>query len=165
MSAMLTKEEVYDKLKELGVPFEVTEHNAVFTIDDMKLIEGMNIDDVCKNLFLRDGKGKRHFLVVLREDKSANLKSLEAQLGASHLSFASADRLMKYLGLTKGAVTPLGVLNDANHDVEVLFDRDLQGRKRLGVHPCDNTATVWVSFDELKKVVEGCGNKFRFINL
>ena len=102
---MLTKEEVYTKLEELGVAFDKMEHEPVYTIDEMKLIEGMNIEDVCKNLFIRDEKGKRHFLVVIREDKSADLKALREQIGSTRLSFASEDRLMKHMGLTKGAVT------------------------------------------------------------
>ena len=79
---MLTKEEVYTKLEELGVAFDKMEHEPVYTIDEMKLIEGMNIEDVCKNLFIRDEKGKRHFLVVIREDKSADLKALREQIGS-----------------------------------------------------------------------------------
>ena len=118
----LTKEEVRAKLTEMGIKFEVMEHGPVYTIDEMKLIEGMKIEDVCKNLFLRDDRGKRHFLVVLDEAKSADLKAIRAQIGSSRLSFASEDRLMAHLGLIKGAVTPLGVLNDCAADVEVLMD-------------------------------------------
>ena len=115
----LTKEEVRAKLTEMGIKFEVMEHGPVYTIDEMKLIEGMKIEDVCKNLFLRDDRGKRHFLVVLDEAKSADLKAIRAQIGSSRLSFASEDRLMAHLGLIKGAVTPLGVLNAA--DIEKII--------------------------------------------
>ena len=110
----LTKEEVRAKLTEMGIKFEVMEHGPVYTIDEMKLIEGMKIEDVCKNLFLRDDRGKRHFLVVLDEAKSADLKAIRAQIGSSRLSFASEDRLMAHLGLIKGTpftvvkVAPLG---------------------------------------------------------
>ena len=162
---MLTKEEVYTKLEELGVAFDKMEHEPVYTIDEMKLIEGMNIEDVCKNLFIRDEKGKRHFLVVIREDKRADLKALREQIGSTRLSFASEDRLMKHMGLTKGAVTPLGLLNDESKSVEVIFDQDLKGRERLGFHPCDNTATVWISFDNIKNVIESRGNSLKFVKL
>lgn len=163
---MLTKGQVIEKLQEAGVPFEVTEHAPVYTIDEMAAIfTAKDMKDVAKNLFLRDGAGKRHFLVVLREDKTADLKAIKAQLGSSRLSFASPERLMQYLGLTRGAVTPLGILNDQDHEVEILFDEDLKDRRRLGFHPCDNTATVWLSFASLKKIIDRQGNKFRFIKI
>ena len=147
-----SKEEVYSILKDNNVEYELLEHDAVYTIDDMKLVEGMKIENVCKNLFLRDERGKKHFLVVISEEKSADLKDLREKLGTSRLGFASEERLMKYLGLIKGAVTPLGVLNDKECAVQVIFDKDLAGRESLGVHPCDNTATLFLSFDNLKKM-------------
>lgn len=161
----LTKEEVHAKLTEMGIPFEVMEHGPVYTIDEMKLIEGMKIEDVCKNLFLRDAAGKRHFLVVLDEAKNADLKAIRAQIGCSRLSFGSEERLMKNLGLKKGAVTPLGVLNDCAAKVEVLFDEDLRGRPRLGFHPCDNTETLWISFYNIIKVIKARGNSLKFIKI
>ncbi len=161
----LTKEEVRAKLDEMGIKYEVTEHDAVYTIEDMAKIPGMKISDVCKNLFLRDERGKRHFLVVLDEAKSADLKAIRAQIGSSRLSFASEERLMDNLGLIKGAVTPLGVLNDCSANVEVLMDSDLKSRKRLGVHPCDNTETLWLSCADIIKLIEKRGNKLSFIRI
>ena len=131
----LTKEEVRAKLTEMGIKFEVMEHGPVYTIDEMKLIEGMKIEDVCKNLFLRDDRGKRHFLVVLDEAKSADLKAIRAQIGSSRLSFA------------------------------VLMDEDLRGRPRLGVHPCDNTETLWLSAADIEKIIKSRGNSLKFIKI
>lgn len=161
----LTKEEVHARLDAMGISYGVIEHGPVYTIDEMKLIDGMKIEDVCKNLFLRDEKGKRHFLVVLDESKSADLKSIRAQIGSTRLSFASEERLMNNLGLTRGAVTPLGVLNDCASGVEVLIDEDLRGRPRLGVHPCDNTETLWLSYADLEKVIKSSGNSLKFIKI
>lgn len=161
----LTKEEVKAKLTEMGIKFDSTEHGPVYTIDEMKQIEGMKIEDVCKNLFLRDEKGKRHFLVVLDEAKSADLKAIRAQIGSSRLSFASEERLMEHLGLVKGAVTPLGLLNDCAAGVEVLVDSDLRGRSRLGVHPCDNTETLWLSAGDIEKIIQSRGNSLKFIKI
>ena len=156
---MYDREAVLEHLKQLGVSFEEIRHPAVFTVEEMDKL-GINQQGmICKNLFLRDAKGKNHFLAVVREDKRADLKSLSEKLGSSHLSFASEERLMKYLGLTKGSVTPLGVLNDEGRAVTVIFDNDLRFEKRLGVHPNDNIATLWISFDDLKRVVENHGNK------
>lgn len=163
--AVTTKEEIYAILEDNSIEYHLLEHDAVYTIDDMKLVEGMKIEDVCKNLFLRDERGKKHFLVVISEEKSADLKALREKLGTSRLGFASEDRLMKYLGLIKGAVTPLGVINDKECAVQVIFDEDLKGRSSLGVHPCDNTATVFLSFDNLKKIIESTGHTIKFLKL
>lgn len=162
---MNAKDTVYEKLRELQIDFDVTEHEAVFTIEEMSKLPNLNIEDVCKNLFLRDEKGKRHFLVVMCEEKQADLKKIREQIGSSRLSFASEDRLAKYLGLTKGSVTPLGIFNDKDQEVELLIDSDLKGRPRLGLHPNDNTATVWMSFASLEKIISSRRNRLRFIKV
>lgn len=156
---MYDRDAVLEYLKQMNVVFEEIRHPAVFTIEEMDNLGISRQGTVCKNLFLRDARGKNHFLVVVREDKRVDLKSLSGEIGSSHLSFASEERLMKYLGLTRGAVTPFGVLNDETRAVTVVFDNDLRFEKRLGVHPNDNTATIWISFDELMRVVQGHGNK------
>ena len=116
---MTEREKVFARLEELGIPCEVTEHPAVFTIDEMDSLGITAKGEVCKNLFLRDAKGKRHFLVVVPGETRADLRALAEQLESSKLSFASAERLEKYLGLRQGEVTPLGVLNDADAAVEL----------------------------------------------
>ncbi len=150
-------------LNEQGIPYEKLEHKAVFTMEEMDEAGISARGGVVKNLFLRDGKGKNHFLVVVPEEKRVNLIDLSEQLCASKLSFASADRLEKYLGVVQGAVSPLGILNDEEHVVEVVFDRDLCHAKRVGIHPNDNTATVWLSFKDLKKIIEKQGNPISYI--
>lgn len=155
---MEQQQNVFEILDELKINYEVINHPAVYTIDEMDDLGITNQNNVCKNLFLRDYKGKRHFLVILDKDKQADLKKIREQLGTTALSFASEDRLKKYLQLGKGAVTPFGVINDTNCAVEVVFDKDLVGKEILGFHPNDNTATVWISFDDIKKVIEQNGN-------
>ena len=149
---MTEREKVFARLEELGVSYEVTEHPAVFTIGEMDALGLTAKGEVCKNLFLRDAK-------------RADLRALAAQLESSKLSFASAERLEKYLGLKQGEVTPLGVLNDADAAVEVVFDRGLERFPCLGVHPNDNTATVWLSLADILRVVEGNGNEIRWVTL
>ncbi|MDO4988109.1 MAG: prolyl-tRNA synthetase associated domain-containing protein [Synergistes sp.] len=161
----VTKEETRAKLDEMGIKYEVLSHEPVYTIDDMKEIEGMDIKNVCKNLFLRDEKGKRHFLVVLDEAKTADLKAIRKEADSTRLSFASEERLMQHIGLKKGSVTPLGLLNQCARDVEVLFDESLKDRPRLGVHPCENTETLWLSAKDLLRVIEVCGNSIKFIKI
>lgn len=148
-----------------GRRYELIEHPAVFTIEEMDKLGITLSGEVCKNLFLRDAKGRRHFLVVVQKDKHADLRALEKELESTRLSFASAERLEKYLGLHQGEVTPLGVVNDADAAVEVAFDKDLVGNPKLGVHPNDNTATVWIAFDDLRKVIEANGNAIRFVTV
>ena len=157
------REQVFARLEELGIPYEVTEHPAVFTIEEMQQLGVTRKGTVCKNLFLRDAKGKRHFLVVLPGEKRADLGRIAELLGSSRLSFASAERLQNYLGLHQGEVTPMGVLNDTGAQVEVAFDRELIGNPRLGVHPNDNTATVWLSYDDVRRVVAENGNRIHEI--
>lgn len=160
---MTERERALQKLNEMKIAYEFMEHPPVYTIEEMDAI-GIS-EDVVKNLFLRDAKGKRHFLVVLVKEKQADLRLIGEQLGSSRLSFASEDRLRQYLKLTKGSVTPLGIMNDAAQNVEIVFDEDLVGKPRLGVHPNDNTATVWMSFDALHDIVKRNGNVVHFIKL
>ena len=147
------------------IAYEKMEHRAVFTMEEMDEVGISAKGGVVKNLFLRDGKGKNHFLVVVPEEKRVNLSDLSAQLCASKLSFASADRLEKYLGVVQGAVSPLGVLNDENHVVEVVFDKDLTHAPKVGIHPNDNTATIWLSFKDLKRLIEKLGNNISYIKV
>lgn len=159
------QQKVFQKLDELNIKYEIINHPAVFTIEEMDDLGIGDHGDICKNLFLRDAKGKRHFLVVLNKDKQANLKSIAQQIGCTALSFASEERLSKYLKLSKGSVTPLGVINDENCSVEVVFDRDLIEKEKLGVHPNENTATIWISFNSLKKLIEYNGNKIDYVTI
>jgi Ala-tRNA(Pro) deacylase len=160
------RDDVFRKLAELGIRYEKIEHEAAFTVEDMERIGFDEKVTVCKNLFVRDQKKKAtHWLVVLHKDKRADLHSLAEQLGTNHLSFASGERLRKYLGLSQGEVTPLGVISDRERSVIVVFDRDLVGNEHLGVHPNDNTATLIMSFEDIRKVVEDNGNPIRYVTV
>ncbi len=141
------------------------DHPPVYTIEDMEELKITEHGEVCKNLFLRDAKGKRHFLVVLGKDKQADIKSIQAQLGCTRLSFASKERLQKYLQLQKGAVTPLGVINDPEAAVEIVLDSSLEGKEQLGFHPNDNTATIWISYGDLIKFIRMNGNNIYNIEI
>jgi Ala-tRNA(Pro) deacylase len=145
------KQRVYDALDKLKIKYEVVEHEPVHTMEDMDRLGLPEKGTLCKNLFLRDSKGKRHFLVTCDEKKTVDLKSLGRQLGGGNLSFASEDRLEKYLGLKQGSVSPFGLMNDTDHAVEFFIDKDLSKCKSLGIHPLENTATVFLSFKDLDK--------------
>lgn len=145
------KQRVYDALDNLKIKYEVVEHEPVHTMEDMDRLGLPAKGTLCKNLFLRDAKGKRHFLVTCDEKKTVDLKSLGRALGAGNLSFASEERLEQYLGLKQGSVSPFGLMNDADHAVEFFIDKDLGRCKSLGIHPLENTATVFLSFKDLDK--------------
>ena len=162
---MNRQEKVFELLGSLNIDYTVQTHRAVFTIEDIDKLNLSQYGHVCKNLFLRDAKGERHFLVVLCKDKKADLKMIQEQLGSSRLSFASEERLKKYLQLNKGEVSPMGIINDDGLCVEVALDKDLIGQNTLGFHPNDNTATIWISFDALKKVIDHHGNPIHFVSV
>lgn len=160
------REEVIKKLEELNIEYKEVTHNPVFTIEEMdKLGNIFDNAKICKNLFVRDQKGKKHFLIVLPEEKRAPLSEIAEKIQSTKLSFASEERLMKYLKLTPGSVTPLAVINDENHDVEVILDEELMCEKILGVHPCVNTATILITPENLKKFILSNNNKIKIIKI
>lgn len=160
-------EEVLKKLEELGIKYELVEHDPVYTIVDMNNLDPKIFKDaeICKNLFLRDQKGKRHFLIVLCSEKQANLSDIQKQAGSSRLSFASPERLKKHLDLEPGHVSPMGLINDTNDAVEVLFDKELKNKKLLAVHPNCNTASILITFENLEKFVKATKHDIKYINL
>ena len=161
---MFGKEEVKVFLKEKGIPFYWVEHKAVYTIEEMEELGLEKMEETAKNLFLRDQKGKCHFLVVIRADKQVNLKELGEKLGGVRLSFAAEERLEKYLGLKKGAVTPLGILNDTACAVKVFLDKDFLGKEEIVGHPNDNTASVYLKTADLIQMIKEHGNSLEVLS-
>ena len=152
---------VYAALDALGIRYERHEHPAVFNAEDAAKfwdpIQGVQ----CKNLFLRNKKGDRHYLVVLEISKRADLKEIVKLVGDDRLSFGSPERLMTELGLTPGSVSPFGLINDADGSVRVLIDQDLKGRERLIFHPNINSASVVVSWADLERFLATRTNSVR----
>lgn len=162
---MFRIDEVLELLDEKGIGYKVERHVPVYTIEEMDALNLPFSGFVVKNLFLRDYKGKEHYLVVLKKDKNADLKKLKGIIGSTPLSFASEDRLSKYLGLSKGEVTPFGVLNDETHSVRVFIDSDIVKDGKLAIHPNDNRATVLIDIDELTRLLRDNGTEVRIIDL
>ena len=158
-------EEILQRIKDLGIQYELIEHKAVFNMEEMDALgkDFFKGATICKNLFLRDQKGKRHFLVTMKEEKQANLAEIAKSCLATKLSFASEERLKKYLNLTPGAVTPLAIINDEQKAVEVILDKDLFKEEKIGVHPGVNTATVIISPADLEKYIKANGNKLKMM--
>lgn len=162
---MNPEDPVFALLDERKIPYRITRHPAAYTYEDMENLGVPDLGEVCKNLFLRDAKGKRHFLVVLCGKKTADLKTLAEKIGSTALGFASAERLTRYLSLSRGEVTPFGILNDHDSAVEVIFDADLIEKPCIGVHPNTNTITVWIAYADIRRIVEEHGNKVQEITL
>ncbi len=155
----------YERFEKLGIKYERVDHPAVYTMEEMDSLGIFNKGVVGKNLFLRDNKGHRHFLVFVFGDKHVDLEAIQNELGIKHVSFGSSERLDKYLGLTKGSVSPLGAINNTDASVEFIIDNEFRNFPCVGVHPNQNTSTVWLSFEDLVKIIEENGNKIEFINI
>lgn len=139
-----------DFLRSHGIPFQRFDHEAVFTCEESAKLPPMPGADT-KNLFLRDDKGKRHFLVTVGHEKAVDLKALAKLLGIKGLGFASPERLKKFLGVEPGSVTILGLVNDKEHAVEVFIDEDVWKHDAICCHPLVNTATLSIPREGMEK--------------
>ncbi len=162
---MNSRENIIKRLSELNIKYELVEHEAAFTMEEYNALGFNPNDEICKNLFLRDYKGKRHMLVVIKGSKQADLVLIRNEIDSSKLSFASDERLSKYLDVKKGSVSPFGIINDSENAVEVYFDKDLKDMPRLGFHPNDNTATIFLSFEDINRYIESTGHKIQFVKV
>ncbi len=156
---------LYRLLEELAIAYDYYEHPAAPTVEEAarywKDLEATH----CKNIFFRNHKGNRHYLVVLEHTRELNIRDLEQRLRQGKLSFASPKRLMKYLGLTPGSVTPLGLINDVNRHVHLFLDKNLQVSDKISFHPCINTASLVISYADFLKFLEHCGNSYEYIDM
>lgn len=155
------EKKVYEVLKSLDIQFEVHQHPPVYTVEEAEEHWGDVKGTHCKNLFVRNKKGNRHYLVILDSSKRADLKELNRQLGEDRLSFASPERMIRFLGLEPGAVSPFGLINDSGKEVQVVVDKDLRTADWVSFHPNVNTATLTLSFKDFERYLEWCGNSLR----
>jgi len=157
---------LYQRLEELGISFDYYEHPPAPTIE-IAANYWKDIEETthCKNLFFRNHKGNRHYLVILEHLRQLDIHDLEKRLKQGKLTFASDHRLKKYLGVEPGSVSPFGIINDAEHHVHLFIDEKLSQAERLAFHPNDNTATLVVRKDDLLKFLNHSGNTWEFIRL
>lgn len=155
----MNKQETYNYLNSLGIRYEITEHGAVYNMEDLSSVALPYPEADAKNIFVRDDKKRNYYLITVKGDTRVDLKEFRRRHGTRNLSFASADDLSTILGLIPGAVTPLGLLNDKESSVQFFLDRSfLDAPGLIGVHPNDNTATVWIKTDDLIRLIEEHGN-------
>ena len=162
----MKKEEIYDYLRHNGIWHEVTEHKAVFNMAELAEIDVPYPEADAKNLFVRDDKKRSFYLITVKGDKRVDLKEVRRANGTRPLSFATEEDLSRVLSLRAGAVTPLGVLNDRERMVKVFLDRDfLVPPGLIGVHPNDNTATVWLRTEDLVSIIREHGNEIGMVTI
>jgi Ala-tRNA(Pro) deacylase len=156
---------VYSALDALGIGYTAHEHPPIFTgeaaAEHWKDVPGVGV----KNLFLRNKKGDRHYLVILAVDKQVDLRQLVRAIGDDRLSFGSPERLMSCLGVTPGSVSVFGLLHDGSRGVQVVVDEDLRSAERLIFHPNDNRASVSISFADFERFLGTRPNTVRWIGL
>ena len=156
---------VYETLKKLDVPFEYYEHPPVPTVKEAELYWKDLRATHCKNLFFRNHKGNRHYLVIFEYSHNIQIRDLEQRLKQGKLTFASDQRLMKYLGLTPGSVSPFGLLNDKEKHVHLFLDENFKASEKISFHPNLNTASLVIPFQGFMKYLEQTGNTYTFLKL
>jgi len=150
-------EALHARLDELGIDYRAVSHPPVFTVEEAKALRGELPGSHIKNLFLRNKKG-RMWLVTCLEDREIDLKALGERLEAGRFSFGSADRLMTYLGVRPGSVTPFAVINDKAGEVTMVLDQGVMGAGPVNCHPLVNDMTTAVAPEDLVRFLEAEGH-------
>lgn len=162
----MNKNEIYEYLKSKNIWYEITEHQAVYNMRDLEKINIPYKEGDAKNLFLHDDKKENYYLITVKGNKRVDLKEFRKRYDVRPISFASAEDLMKYLNLIPGSVSPLGLLNDKERKVKFYLDDSFfKDDKIIGIHPNDNTATVWLKVDDLINIIKEHGSKIEIINI
>lgn len=153
-------ERLLEFLNSNQLEYRKAEHPAVFTCEEAARWVPDELGGArTKNLFLRDRPGKRHFLVAVPPSKSVDLKALAQVIPCSKLSLGSPERLQRCLGVTPGSVTLMALLNDSEHQVELLLDRDLAEADSIRCHPLVNTATLVIEQQTLREFLKLTGHQ------
>lgn len=162
----MNKQDIFLFLSNRGILFEISEHNAVYNMAELSQIDTPYPESDAKNLFVRDDKKRNYYLITVKGDKRIDLKEFWKTNQTRPLSFASESDLMNIMGLIAGSVTPLGILNDKELKVKVFLDKDFFEKPGIiGIHPNDNTATVWLKTEELVSIIKEHGNEIDIVSI
>ncbi|MDY3118359.1 MAG: prolyl-tRNA synthetase associated domain-containing protein [Peptoniphilus sp.] len=162
----MNKQAIYDFLKEKNIPYEVDEHEAVMNMEELNKVDLLYPKRDAKNLFVRDDKKKNYYLITVFGDKRVDLKQFKEKHNTRRLSFGSDGDLKEKLGLEPGSVSPFGLLNDAEHAVHFYLDRQFtKNGGIIGIHPNENTATVWLKAEDLIQLIEEAGNPVHVVSI
>jgi len=164
MAPSPAEQKVLDVLRQLGIPWERHEHPPVFTVEQAE-VHWRDIDALhVKNLFLRNDRGNRQYLVILGTSKKVDLKVLAKLLGEDRFSFGSAERLKRCLGVEPGSVSAFSLINDKDKSVDVVIDEELRTAGRVAFHPNDNRATLAINSGDLTKFLAWTGQRVRYLS-
>ena len=162
---MRGQQQVYDYLEQQGIGFDYYEHPEAPTIEIASQFYRGEGTVLCKNLFFRNHKGNKHYLVIMDARHNMDIHEIEHQLHQGKLSFASPERMMRYLGVKPESVSLFTLVNDVNHEVILFVDRKLLDAPKVSFHPNDNTASLVISNSDMLKFIESIGNKYEFMDL
>lgn len=162
---MIGQEKVYECLKQLGIEYDYYEHPEAPTIEVASRYYRGEGTTLCKNLFFRNHKGNKHYLVIMESTHDLDIHSLEKKLHQGKLSFASPERMSKYLGVKPGSVSLFNLVNDVNHEVFLFVDSGLLTKEKVSFHPNDNRASLVISRDNMIKFIDAMGNSHETIDL
>ena len=156
---------LYQILKDLNITYDYYGHPPTPTIEEAsknwKDIEATH----CKNLFFRNHKGNRHYLVIIEHSRDLSIRDLEKRLKQGKLTFASDQRMYKYLGLMPGSVSPFGLINDATKHIHLFLDENLENSRRISFHPCVNSASIVILYEDFKNFLKWTGNSYEYLKL
>jgi Ala-tRNA(Pro) deacylase len=165
MASMSDPRKVYDALDAMGIQYDKYEHPPVFTGEEAAEHWGPIKATQVKNLFLRNKKGNRQYLVILEISKQADLRELVKTIGDDRFSFGSPERLMETFGVTPGSVSPFGLLHTGSKEVRVIVDADLRSAEKLIFHPNLNTASVTITVADFERFLASRPNVVRWLKL
>lgn len=167
MEGRLEKErKTYELLDKLEIPYKRIDHEAVYTIDACGEIDKILKTEICKNLFLCNGKKTEYYLLLLPGHKKFVTREVCRQLGSTRLSFAKEEDMEKYLGLTPGSVTVMGLMNDQEGKVRLAIDREVAEQPVFACHPCINTSSILLSTqDMIQKFLPAVNHSPVFLDL
>lgn len=156
----------YDLLDRLGVEYERIDHEPAMTMEDCKEVDQLLEAVICKNLFLCNRQKTAFYLLMIPDTKVFHTKDLSAQIGSARLSFAKPEYMEKFLDITPGSVSVMGLMNDKEHRVQLLIDEDVLDGEYIGCHPCINTSSIRFKVKDLiEKVIPAMGHDFVKVKL
>lgn len=162
---MIGQKQVYDYLESIGIAFDYYEHPEAPTIEIASQFYRGEGTTLCKNLFFRNHKGNRHYLVIMDSRHEMDIHSMEKRLHQGKLSFASPERMDRYLGVRPGSVSLFTLVNDKNHEVFLFVDAALMKAEKVSFHPNDNRASLVISGADMMKFIESVGNEYEIVDL
>ena len=162
---MIGQTQVYETLERMGIPFDYYEHPEAPTIEIAAQFYRGEGTTLCKNLFFRNHKGNRHYLVIMDSRFPMDIHDMEHRLHQGKLSFASPERMMRYLGVRPGSVSLFTLVNDTNHEVTLFVDRNLLNAEKVSFHPNDNRASLVITKADMLKFIEQIGNPYEIVDL